>query len=346
MLSGDFHFYIFTSDSDINEKKLSNIKQDKWQDYGENAKVFYASKTQRSDRLLKEIKKQKPDVLFMIGIYSWHFTSVPLFFARVPVKILSVRGMLHTEALAQKSLKKNIFLAALRFLNVKQRCIFHATDESEAAYISEVFGRRARIEIAANIPTLYPAMGKTDKSPEKLVLISVCLISRMKNILAVLKALSYCQYSIVYHIIGPVKDEKYWDICNQYISQLPANVSVKYRGAMAHADVLPFLRASDVFIQVSESENFGHSMVEALSAGLPVITSFQTPWKDLQKNFAGFNTLIQEKDILEAIDHFAAMDNTQFEKWSQGASNFICANLSVADAILQTRKMLNGEGKI
>jgi glycosyltransferase involved in cell wall biosynthesis len=72
----------------------------------------------------------------------------------------------------------------------------------------------------------------------------------------------------------------------------------------------------------SKSENFGHAIIEALSAGKPVITSHNTPWKNLQENKAGFNVSLNVEEIINAIDHFLKMSSEDYIEWSDAAVSF------------------------
>src|SRR5476649_921272 len=101
---------------------------------------------------------------------------------------------------------------------------------------------------------------------------------------------------------------RYWESCLEVIKKMPANVVVKYHGEIPPAEIGKVLGEHHVFILPSKSENYGHSIVEALSAGLPVITSYATPWNDLEKAKAGMNVSTDDViDIVNAIDSFAGM---------------------------------------
>ena len=47
-------------------------------------------------------------------------------------------------------------------------------------------------------------------------------------------------------------------------------------------------------ILFTKGENFGHAIYESLSVGRPVITSYFTPWNDLQEKNAGVNVDISD----------------------------------------------------
>ena len=269
---------------DLNGAVLEGIETDKWIQFNEHTQVQYASPGKISDTVVKQVEKLKPDILFIVGLFSWHFNIVPMLFCKGPKKILSTRGMLHPGA-------------------------FHATDEDERLFISKYFGKSAQVYVAGNFPNKIGPLTVVDKKPGNLRLVSIGIISQMKNILEVLITLSKCTGTIDYAIYGPVKDEDYWGKCKEAIKAFPANVEVTYHKEITPSQVKDALEAGHVFILPSKSENFGHAIFEALSAARPVITSFNTPWKELRESGAGVNVdVAKEGDLAKAIDLFVNMD--------------------------------------
>jgi glycosyltransferase involved in cell wall biosynthesis len=161
------------------------------------------------------------------------------------------------------------------------------------------------------------------KEPGKLKLVSVGLISPMKNILLVLQALGRVTDEVEYDIYGPIKDEDYWDLCKEQMKSLPENIEVHYRKEIEPCRIKEVLEEAHVFVLPSKSENFGHALYEALSAGRPLITSYNTPWKGLLESAAGLNVSVNDTAGLEnAIHFFAQMDNEEMNKWSRGAAAY------------------------
>ena len=174
-----------------------------------------------------------------------------------------------------------------------------------------------------------------EKQPGFMKLVSIALISPMKNILLVLQALAKIEANIQYDMYGPVKDHDYWMLCKEQMKLLPKNISATWHGELSPGEVTGAMTGSHVFILPSKSENFGHSFYEALSAGRPVITSNHTPWNALQKNFAGVNVSLENDNFLtEAIAFFAEMGNGEFMKWSAKSREYALNAVDV-DAIMK-----------
>ena len=249
--------------------------------------------------------------------------------------------MLHPGALSQKSVKKKVFISALKLSGITQNATFHVTDEKEAEYTRKIFGESADIKIAANLPTFLKPQSIKKNSAE-LNLISIALISPMKNHLLVLKSLSDAKQKINYRIYGPIKDSTYWEECKTTIKSIPQNVKVEYMGEINPTKIEEALRWSHAFILPSKSENFGHAIVEALSAGKPVISSKNIPWNDLETHHCGFNIAPEDTNAMaEKIVYLANLGNDEYQLMSKNAANYIRQKIDIASTIRAYRELFS-----
>jgi glycosyltransferase involved in cell wall biosynthesis len=317
----DLDFKIITSNSDINNVPLKNISMDEWTDFNKHTKVFYGDKQLSLFKHVQLLKSLKANAVFIIGIYSFRFTILPILFSRSANIILSARGMLHPPALRQKAFKKKLYLAFLKPILKLKKVYFHATDETEKSHIQSVFGDQAKVWVAQNIPNIRKT-NVSYKSEGIIKLLTVALIGPMKNHLQVLKALKDCKHNVQYDICGPIYFPDYWNECLKIIEQLPVNIKVVHHGPIPPNELDSFYANAHVFICPSQSENFGHALFEGLSAGKPLITSNNTPWNNLEKNKAGLNVEPISDQIKNAIDFFAQMDESDYTKWSKAATDY------------------------
>jgi glycosyltransferase involved in cell wall biosynthesis len=297
---------------------LINVPADQWLSFNSWTEVYYASRG-----LSTELLGAEGDTLYLNGMYSWQFVLKPLLFSKAHRKVLSPKGMLHAGALSQKALKKKLYLQVWKWAGLHRRVVFHATDSAEEAAIKKVFGNRVTVLVAPNLPKKMTAQPLWPKREGGLVLLTIALVSPMKNILPVLQALAGLEQAITYHIYGPVIDRAYWQQCQKGIAALPANIQVIYHGHIPPAQVEQTLQKAHVFIMPSKSENFGHALCEALLAGRPVITSHATPWNGLKEAGAGIN--LDPGDgaaIKAAIRFFAGMESEELQAWSAAARSY------------------------
>ena len=331
-------YKIYCGNTDLDGKLLEDIKFDTWNYFSNNTQVYYTS-TQNSKDLKREIEFIKPNVFFIIGMFSWHFNILPIFFNFKDKKILSVRGMLHPGALTQKSLKKKVFISVLKTFGIQKKINFHATDEIEAGYIKNIFGHNSKVYLANNFGKIFESKNAIVKLPHELKLITVALISPMKNHLLVLQSLKNCNLKIDYTICGPIKDQAYWQLCLTEINNLPSNISVNYKGEILHTFIEKELSENHVFIMPSKSENFGHAISEALSCGMPVITSNFTPWNDLDKAKAGINVDNDIVSIQKAISFFADMNQEMFNSYKKSTLHYFLIKNDVGQKKQSYKKM-------
>ena len=141
-------------------------------------------------------------------------------------------------------------------------------------------------------------------------------------------------------IYGPREDTKYWTECEALIAGLPSNVRVEYAGEVEHSDVTNALSQHDLFFFPTRGENYGHVIQEALVAGLPVLISDQTPWRELEQRGVGWALpLADPAAFARIIDAVTTWDDKRWQEVRENAmayarekmhdKNALNANLAV-----------------
>ena len=162
------------------------------------------------------------------------------------------------------------------------------TNEKEFENVKKVLGTPKKYYLANNIS--FPPNEKFKFNSKKgyLDLFFLGRITRMKNLKFALKILSKTKCPLVFSIYGPIDDLSYWKECKKIVNSLPTNIKVYYRGHIKHKEVKQAITTHDALFLPTLGENFGHSIAECLSEGIPVIISDQTPWNNLNQNRARY----------------------------------------------------------
>ena len=118
---------------------------------------------------------------------------------------------------------------------------------------------------------------------------------------------------VEFSIYGPIEDRDYWQRCQDCIQDLPSNVQVSYCGECARDDIEATYGAAHAMILPTLTENYGHSIVESMLAGCPVIISDQTPWTSVKEYGAGWALPLEDKGAFaEAVQHVVEMDSESY----------------------------------
>ena len=343
LLAGRYDFYVLARDVDLDGTKL-DVTRNEWLDFEGKAKVFYASEGNMGFHAVSHcIQEVGPDVVYINGLFSLFAMVYPLLNNALKEKnhrryVIAPRGMFQEGALALKAAKKKLFLMVMKPFMKVGNIAWHATDEQEKRDIIKHMGRKASVAIAGNVPAVVQESVSPDFGGEELRLVTVALVVRMKNHLAFLDVLKNYSGSrmIVYDIYGPLKDPGYWEECLEVMRQLPSTVDVNHKGAVEPPLVAGLLSGYHCFVLPTFGENFGHSIFEALAAGLPVMISDKTPWQNLEAEGAGWIFNLDKKgDFDRAFDELISATSEELKR--RGAIARKMAENYISEAGLEER---------
>ena len=326
-LQKQYDVYVFTADTDINEKDpYRNVEANTWVKpfVNSDVKVYYCSKSNLSTECINNILGEVlPAYVYLNHMWSFWFVLQPLFICWLRFKqiniVLCPRGALFESAIhyLNTNIKKRILLVFVKLLRIHKRIIFHATSEQEKFTIQKYFGL-VNIKRANNLPDIHQnQIIPIVKIKGKLKLVFIARIVEIKNLKLLLDNLLLVKSIVDVTIAGPIGDNTYWNSCLNIIEQMPKNITIKYIGEITPIEILPLLQKNHLYCLPSQGENFGHSIFESFLIGRPVLISDQTPWLDLNNKNAGWDINLNQINPL-----FPFIEKSS--NWNQEHFNLLC----------------------
>jgi glycosyltransferase involved in cell wall biosynthesis len=346
-LAGEFEFRILARDRPLGSP-ASMAPNGRWIELGDMS-ARYCSVGSFGAAGLADILCSTPHhALMMNGFFDREFTipaTLLRALGRVPRRptIISTRGEFASGALSLKSGRKRAFLEVAGRLGLHKDIWLEAAGPREAADIESVYPRSRGILVAPNIRHLVPDLPLREIDPPLLPLRVVFLgrVSRVKNLDLALRILAKVECPLVFDIFGPLEDARYWDECRRLVDRLPAHVRGTYKGEIPNAAVVTTLADYDLFFLPTRGENFGHAIMEALSAGVPALISDQTPLVDLQARGAGWSLPLDDLgSFATKIDEMARMSREGRRRLGSRARRCAAELIEKHDAINANRKIL------
>lgn len=218
-----------------------------------------------------------------------HFASRAAFKHNKPI-IIQPHGMLEPWSLDHRLIKKRLAMWAYQGHDLRSAQAFVATAESEYESIRQL-GLKQPIAIIPNGVSMdglsYSRLDSKSRKLQKTALF-LSRIHPKKGIPNLLRAWALANRSDwVLQIVGP--DEiGHLKECRDLARSLLIEDRVQFLGEVYGAEKNRLYQDADLFVLPTYSENFGIVVAEALSFGLPVITTKGTPWRDLEAYRCGW----------------------------------------------------------
>jgi glycosyltransferase involved in cell wall biosynthesis len=249
---------------------------------------------------------------------------------KIPI-LLAPRGELCKNAF-HKKYKKIPYIMALKLLFKQCNIYYQATSNEEIQAIIKYLGaKEEHIYLLSNVPSL-PSHNFI-QNMKKIGYARCVFISRIhpkKNLTYALKILKDVECNVIFDIYGPLEDVSYWKECLSIIDSLPNNIAVKYCGVVSHDQIAETFAKYDVLLFPTQSENYGHVIVEALLSGCILVISDQTPWTDVNDTKAGWAISLDDSErFITAINEIGKMDDKQFEILKKRSIAYISSKTSI-----------------
>lgn len=338
-LEDDMDVWVLTTDRDQGDREAyPGIAADTWTVRGKH-RVFYASPSSLGwGAVLRVIRQVLPSVIYLNSMFSRPFTIYPLLMLKLGMigcrVVLAPRGMLMVANLAQKPVRKSLYLRFIRWLGLPSRVRFHATDDTEVEDICRVMGLGVKPFLAGNMPGRQsPFIPCSEKQRGCVKMVFVGRMHPLKNLSYLLEVLRLVRDGgVELTVVASMEDLAYWDRCRAMIETLPERITVRLMEDVPHEQVEQILLSHHLFAYPTQGENFSHSIFGAFSAGRPALISDQTPWRNLSDAKAGWDLpLTDPGSFADKVREVRDMDLPTLNEWCLGAWTYARAYMTKSD---------------
>lgn len=279
-------------------------------------------------KFYKLIKNDKPSLIHIHGVWSLlnHWAILIARFYNIPY-FVHTRGMFLPNALKLKIFRKKIAMFFYQRIDLNHAKAIITTSYAERdslralGFIKPIAIIPNGIELK-NDKNLYYAGNALKKKSNRTILF-LSRIHPIKGLLELIEAWAKIQtQGWTLKIAGPDTDNHLREVCS-LIDKLDASNSVEFIGEVYDDEKDATFKEADLFILPTRSENFGVVIIEALSYGIPVITTHNAPWSDLEKYNCGWWVEGSSVSLSKAIKHAISLEDSQRSIMSLNAREYV-----------------------
>jgi len=239
--------------------------------------------------------------------------------------VISPRGMLQPEAMRRNRELKTVAYWGIERANLRSAALLHATSEAERSELAQ-YGPRVRV-VPNGVTSTCATTSAIDALRTEASLCENDTVVAFLGRLHPIKRLDLLAsaFAIVHRthpgarllIAGP--DEGGY---RQHVAPLfsPVSTATRWLGPLDSEQIAALFAISRVLVQCSDSESFGMSIAEALTAGVPVVATKGSAWTDLHAVGCGYSVAHDAAAIADGISR--VLDATDAPMMRRRASDW------------------------
>lgn len=275
----------------------------------------------------KDILDAKYDLIHLQNLW------MPLYhkMARIARKhnipyIMTPRGCLEPWCMKQKRIKKLVAFHLYQKRDLQQAACILATSKMEADNI-RALGITSPIAIIPNGIDIseYKCRTSEDKTHVKKQILFLSRIHEKKGIEFLINAWEQlrAKYPTWNVVIAGNGEESYIHRLNEIIKSKSLRDCVEIIPPVFGEDKRRLYCESSLFVLPSYSENFGMVIAEAMSCGVPVITTNGTPWQELNEIKLGWCIDLSLEKLITSISKAIELGQDSLFRMGQECSKHI-----------------------
>lgn len=268
--------------------------------------------------------------------------------------IITPRGMLEPWSMKQKKWKKNLAMLLYQRFDLNHAACIYTTSDMEAQHIRDL-NIKAPCSVIPNGIEInrYPCRDFIKKVKKQVLFLSRIHVKKGIEILINAWERIVNDYSDWSLLIVGNGEQSYIDSLKMMINEKNLSNYISIIPPVFGVDKIELYQSSALFVLPSYSENFGMVIAEALSSGVPVITTNNTPWEmlngDAYNNRLGWCIDLSVENLERSLREALSMDFSNLYNMGQQGSAFVKKSLDykvVADKAKQLYAwLLYGEVK-
>lgn len=262
-----------------------------------------------------------PDIYHIHGV--WHLAQIAgcreAQRRRVPY-IYHLMGGFTAYELNRKAARKRLARWLYQDVALRRAACLHVNGDSEARFLREqgftnpIAVLPVGVDVSDKLPTPASAANRIAKDVNgRRILLYLARVHPTKGIEILLEAWQQLapKFPEWLLLVAGSGDSAYTAKIHNQALQWGLGASVLFVGQVTETEKAWCYQNASVYVLPSFQENFGNTVAEALSYGVPVITTTWTPWAELKAERSGWLCEPTSENLVETIQQCLYLSNEQ-----------------------------------
>lgn len=256
-----------------------------------------------------------PQLVHDNGLWWAHNHQIARFAAHHGLpRVVSTRGMLEPWARRHKRVRKSIAWQLYQKRDLLSSKALHATSDQEARNVEALIPGMLvaaignGLDLSGEESVAFAGAARQAATRQALFLGRIHPVKGLPLLLRAWHKAAPQAWRLV--LAGP-DEEGHRALLEAEIARLGLAGVVSFAGPVSGVAKAQLLGSSHLFVLPSHSESFGMVVGEALAHGLPVLTTLNVPWPQLEELGCGWRTAGTAEAIAAALGEASTCDNAR-----------------------------------